>query len=314
MGPTILVVGATGNTGRAVVHKLLEMLQTSDVKAGSRVLGVTRSTRSEISKQLSQLPNFTLLEKDWTEIDADWLRQHNVTRAFIAPHNQSNQFPEESGFHRALLLAGVKYVVRISTTSANVGPTSPVFYGRQHWAIETLLNDPSFEGLQWTSLQPNVFYVHYLQTAAKWIMDYRKSGIQGILRLMPPADTKNAPIDAEDVGYFAAHLLVLEDPSPHNKAKYILNGPSDVTGREIVHLVEELSGGKVGNVVYKDTSVIDEWLAGAPSKIIDSIKTSTIPIWNEDKSLLSSSTSKEVIAIAGPTSTVERGLRMMSGL
>ncbi|RMI89611.1 hypothetical protein CDV36_016653 [Fusarium kuroshium] len=123
MAPTILVVGATGNTGRGVVETLSELLKTTPFSS-HKILALTRSSSGAAAQLLARLPNVELVEQNWVEITLAWLRQHNVERAFIASHNQPNQFAEESTFHLATLQAGVQYVVRISTTAANIRPES----------------------------------------------------------------------------------------------------------------------------------------------------------------------------------------------
>ena len=97
------------------------------------------SLSNPVAQQLSTLPAVVVLEQNWVEITADWLREHEVVRAFIASHNVPNQFAEEPTFHLAALRAGVQYVVRISTTAANVRPDCAAYYPRTHWAIEAML-------------------------------------------------------------------------------------------------------------------------------------------------------------------------------
>ncbi|CAI7649766.1 unnamed protein product [Penicillium viridicatum] len=134
MTQSILIVGATGNTGRAVAQTLPELLQSSRTLSSSRIIALTRSSG--------------MIEQDWVEITADWLREHHVVRAFIASYNAPNQFAEESTFHLNALNAGVEYVVRIPTTAANMRPDCPAYYARQHWAIETLLGSPEFNNMK----------------------------------------------------------------------------------------------------------------------------------------------------------------------
>jgi uncharacterized protein YbjT (DUF2867 family) len=299
MTPTILAVGATGNTGRSVVETLSELLKTSDVLSGHRVLALTRSLNSPAAQRLANLPDVDVIEQDWVEITADWLREHEVVRAFIAPHNQPNQFAEESTLHLAALEAGVQYIVRISTTAANVRPNCNAYYARTHWAIEALLSSPEFHGLQWTSLQPNVFSPLYLSTAAELIKKYRKTGKQDTLRLMGSIDAPVGIIDPHDVGVIAAHLLSQGDPTKHSKAKYILNGPEDITGKQIVEMVEQHIGTPVENVSYKDMSFIDHLAATTQESknLILSPKTA----W--EGKCTASTTSKEILELAVPKRT-----------
>ncbi|OIW32467.1 NAD(P)-binding protein [Coniochaeta ligniaria NRRL 30616] len=312
MAPTILVVGATGNTGRSVVETLSKLLKTSETSfSGHRILALTRSLDGRAAQQLARLPGVQVVEQNWVEITADWLRQHNVVRAFIAPHNQPNQFAEESTFHLAALHAGVEYVVRISTTAANVRPDCPAYYPRNHWAIETLLSSPEFQRLHWTSLQPNIFTTFYLAPAVELVKNYRKTGKQGPLRLMASEDAPVGIIDADDVGVLAAHLLVEQDTYTHNRAKYVLNGPEDITGREIVKMVEETIGTKVEDVRYKDMSFAEQMAAASQESrnVILSIRHLAETAW--DGQCTAATTSKEVLEIAAPKGTPAEVFKMM---
>lgn len=261
-----------------------------------------------MARELAKLPGIEVIEQNWVEITADWLRDHQVARAFIASHNEPNQFAEESTFHTNALNAGVKYVVRISTTAANVRPDCPAYYPRQHWAIEALLGSPEFSNhLQWTSLQPNIFSPLILSPAAELIKNYRKTGEQDTLRLLLSEDAPVGIIDPDEVGAIAARLLSQDDPSVHNKAKYVLNGPEDVTGRQIVDMVEQHIGAAVKDVSYKDMSFIDslyeyQYAATKQSKnVIYSIKRALETAWEGKCS--ASTTSKEILDLAAPRRT-----------
>ncbi|KAF7555891.1 hypothetical protein G7Z17_g1824 [Cylindrodendrum hubeiense] len=302
MAPTILVVGATGNTGRGVVETLSELLKTNSF-SGHRILALTRSSSGAAAQQLAKLPNVEVAEQNWVDITADWLRQHNVVRAFIASHNQPNQFAEESTFHLAALNAGVQYVVRVSTTAANVRPDCRAYYPRTHWAIESLLSSPEFQGLQWTSLQPNIFSTQYLYSAAELVKNFRKTGKQDTLVLMASEDAPVGIIDPYEIGLLAARLLTEDDVTPHNKAKYVLNGPEDITGRQIVTMVEQYIGAKVEDVRFNDLSFIDHMAAQSQESksIILSIKYAAETAWEGKCSV--STTSKEILQIAAPKHT-----------
>jgi uncharacterized protein YbjT (DUF2867 family) len=305
MAPTILIVGATGNTGRSVVETLSALLKSNSTFSNHQILALTRSRSSPAAQKLAQLPHVSVAEQNWVEITPSWLQEHSVERAFIAPHNQPNQFAEESTFHLAALRAGVKYVVRISTTAANVTPDCDAYYPRQHWAIETMLSTPEFAALQWSSLQPNVFTPFYLGTAAEWVKQFQKTSKQETLKLLGAKDAPVGIVDPDDVGTFAAHLLLAEDTTVHNKQKYVLNGPEDISGEQIVKMVEQRTGAKVENVAYKDVSFIDQMAeASQESKnVILSIKYAPVTAW--EGKCTASTTSKTVLEIAPPKRTPE---------
>ena len=68
MASTILIVGATGNTGRSVVETLPKLLQ--DTKLSShRILALIRSKDSTAAKKLAEISGVEVAEKNWTEND-----------------------------------------------------------------------------------------------------------------------------------------------------------------------------------------------------------------------------------------------------
>ncbi|KAM0664277.1 hypothetical protein ACQRIU_006860 [Beauveria bassiana] len=261
MAPTFLIAGATGTTGRAVVKTLSELLKTTNTTtfANYRILALTRSSSGAAAQQLAQLPGV--------------------------------EFARESTFHLAALHAGVEYVVRISTTAANMRPDCPAYYARAHWAVEALLSSPEFGRLRWISLQPNIF---------------------AQLALMP-ADAPIGIIDSDDVGILAAHLLVAEDVAPHNKAKYVLNGPENISGRQIVAMAEEYLGTKVDTVAYKDTSFIEDMAAQSNESrnVILSIKHAADTVW-EGKCAIDT-TSKDIFSVAAPKRTPAQVFKTLLG-
>ncbi|KAG8156498.1 hypothetical protein KVR01_013602 [Diaporthe batatas] len=312
MAPSILVVGATGNTGRGVMETLPKLLAAGSPLSGHRIIALTRSLNNPTAQGFAKLPGVDVLEKNWVQITADWLREHEVVRVFIASHNEPTQFSEESAFHLAALRAGVQYVVRISTTAANVRPDCDVYYPRSHWAIEMLLSSPEFRPLHWTSLQANIFQSFYLAPAAALIKKYRETGQQDTLRLMASKDAPVGIIEALDVGVFAAHLLSQKDTSVHNKAKYVLNGPEDITGEQIVKMVEKHIGTKVQSVSYKDMALVEAMVNSAPEAVrhlIMTIKGAAATAW--EGKCTASTTSKEVLEIAAPSTTPAEGLKTL---
>ncbi|KAF7903817.1 uncharacterized protein EAF01_006866 [Botrytis porri] len=325
MAPTILIVGATGNTGRSVVETLSsstitrisllllysgklpptlsDSINNNNTLAGHRIIALTRSSDSPTAQRLGKLPNVTIEEKTWVDISPKWLKERNVVKVFIASHNDPSHFADESTFHVALLNAGVKYVVRISTTAVNVHPNFPVYYPRQHWAVEALLSSPEFEKLQWTSLQPNVFHSFALRPAVDFIKQYRKDGKQNTLLLMPDGDAPLGCIEANDVGRFAAVLLAQGDHSIHNKKKYELNGPVDINGKQIVKLVEQYIGAEVKDVKFRDMTFIDTWADSVEDykTLIRSIKGAASTGWQGKCS--TATTSKEFLELSPPKTT-----------
>ena len=157
----------------------------------------------------------------------------------------------------------------------------------------------------WTSLQPNIFTGLYLASAVEFVKGWRKGERGGKLRLMASRDAPVGIVDAYDVGVFAARLLSLGDTSGHSGKKYVLNGPEDITGEEIVRLVERHIGAKIEEerVVYKDLSMVEQVVA-APQEsknVMSSLRYSADTAWNGE--CTASTTSREVLEIAPATQT-----------
>jgi len=301
MASSILIVGATGNTGVAVVHSLASSLSSSKSFSKHRIIGLTRDLKGAAAQELSKIPNVEMIEKDWTFINAEWLREHRVQRLFIASHNFTTQFTDESLFLNYALEAGVEYVVRISTTKSNVGPASPVWYGRNHWAIETMLEHPDFSSMKWTSLQPNVFTQMFTPLVQHWVKSYRDTGKKDTLKIMIDGDHGVAVVDSHEVGTIAAKLLALEDVSPHDKKKYVVAGPSNLTGKQLVQLVEKYAGTTVDEVVFRDTSMIKALESpGYPAHVIASLSLAPRGGYDGATSVEVTPTSQEIMELYAP--------------
>lgn len=269
--------------------------------ASYQLIAQTRSASSDAAKQLASLPNVSILEHNWLDITSDWLRKNEVTKVFIASHTGPTAFSEESHFHVVALNGGVKHIVRISTTAANVRPDFRAYYPRTHWAIETMLDTKEFQGMMWTSLQPNIFTSFVLANAVNLVKEYRKTGKQQPLSLISSKDVGVGIIDPNDVGAFAAYVLASDNPETHNRKRYVLNGPEDISGQGIVDLVEKEIGAKVENVIYKDLSWLDHTAQGPQKVLTLSIKHAVETSW--EGKCGTNTTSKEVFGIRAPKTT-----------
>lgn len=64
-------------------------------------------------------------------------------------------------------------------------------------------------------------------------------------------------IDPEEIGIIKAHLLAQGDTSAHNKMRCVLNGPEEITWKQIVDMVKQQIGSAVKQMIYKDIFLID---------------------------------------------------------
>lgn len=175
-----------------------------------------------------------------------------------------------------------------------------------------MLSQPEFKDYQWSSLQPNIFATYVLGTAVELIKEHRKTGKQQQLSLVLDRNSPNGLIDASDVGVFAAHLLASEKTDKHNQAKYVLTGPENTSGEQIVKLVEEYIGEPVKDVKYKDFSMVDALAEATPQHkpLMKAVALGGDTIWGGSAL---ETRSKEVPEIYTPSRTAGEVLREMVG-
>ncbi len=309
MTGSILIVGATGNTGQNVVRTLSAALATS--APVTKLIALTRDANSAAARTLGQLPGVTFEVKNWVSIDAAWLRERDVKRVFLIPYNGAAQFTDETNFLLAARDAGVEYLVRLSTMVHYIQPDSPVFYGRQHWATEALLDTPAFASLGWTSLQPNFFGSVFLADCVPFIKEFRRTGKQpGALKIHLDEHNPVAMIDPAEVGAFAATLLLL-DPAArqaHLGQRYVMAGPEDVNGQDAVRVVEAMIGEKVGEVEYRDFSyqaaTFDEGLLASARLLLNRL-------WDGSASRKGAPNTKAVEGLGAPKATIRDNLERL---
>lgn len=312
MPATILIVGATGNTGRTAAEQLSSTLHGS----GTRLLALTRSVESPAAQALAKLAGVEVEGKNWTEIDAAWLKERQVERVYIAPHNGPSQHTDETEFYLALRNAGVKHVVRVSTLVHYVHADSPVYYGRSHWAVEDFLSQPGMAALKWTSLQPNFFTSMYIDAGAQWIKTYRETGKKGRLQIISDEHVPAAILDPSDVGAVGAALLALDDDglATHASQRYVVSGPANVDGRDILRAVEEIAGTNVEDVKFGDTSLLAHLgeIGVLEKRLVPSVQAGMDALFNGSSSREGAPNSPAVVRLAEPKTTIEQALRKMT--
>ena len=303
----ILVVGATGNTGKGVVTRLSELLSSVSTFTLSsqqyQILALTRSASGTSAKQLSALPHVKVIEADWITMKADFLTQHNVQRVYIAPHNLPDQFVDESSFVLACLQAKVRYLVKLSTLPNYVRPDSSVYYGRSHWAVEQLLSSPELSALPFTVLRAN-YFLPYIVGPVVQLLRARPSAPAP---LMLKEDTPVALVDPAEVGAVAANLLALSNPSSHFSRIYCVSGPEDVTGRQVVQLLQARLGNEI-KVECGSAKLFEDAIkssdCGYPAKVHEALLSGRHSMWGGQASLEAAPTNVEVLELAPPRMTV----------
>lgn len=224
----IAVVGATGNTGRAVVKELKGLGQdpvcvVRNADKAREVLGAGARTA------VADLHDRAALEK----------ALQGVTSVFVVTGHNPQMAEQQNNVLDAALKAGAKYLVRVSGGRAVVGPDAESVVGRGHHAVEERLRA---SGIGWVILRPGLFMQNTLAQAALIKSDSKM--------VLPFAkDLPIAFIDVRDTGAVGARILV--DPAPHAGKTYEFTGAltnygefagvfSSVLGRPIAYVEASL--------------------------------------------------------------------------
>lgn len=197
----IAVVGATGNTGRAVVKELKALGQdpvcvVRSADKAREVLGADAKTA------VAELTDPAALEKALQGVD----------RVFVVTGHNPQMVEQQINILEAAKRAGVKYLVRVSGGRAVVGPDVESVVGRGHHAIEEAMNK---SGMAWVNLRPGLFMQNTLGQAASVKTDSK-------MVLPFPADLPIAFIDVRDTGALGARIML--DPAPHAGKTYEFTG------------------------------------------------------------------------------------------
>ena len=220
----IAVVGATGNTGRAVVNELKQLGQNPvcvvrNAEKAREVLG------PDAKAAVAELTDRAALEK----------ALQGVQSVFVVTGHNPGMVEQQNNVLDAAMKAGAKYLVRVSGGRAVVGPDSESVIGRSHYAIEGRLRD---SGIGWVLLRPGLFMQNVFTQAAAIKNDNK-------MVLPFPKDLPVALIDVRDTGAVGARILI--DPAPHAGKTYEFTGKltnygefadvfSQVLGRAITYV------------------------------------------------------------------------------
>ena len=202
----ILVTGATGNVGGAVIANLVSM--GAPVRALARDESKARGLKhTGVEIVVGELEQPESLGAAFSGVD----------KVFLLTPVGPNAATQASNAIAAARRAGRPYIVRMSAVKAS--HQSPARISRLHAETEDELKAP---GLPYTILKPH-FFMQNTMMAAQSVVS------QGRL-FMPFKNGKLGMIDIQDIGEVAAKVLTSEG---HQGKTYTLTGPASISFHDV---------------------------------------------------------------------------------
>lgn len=210
MTQKILVLGATGTVGGAVVQRL----QNSEYDVVAAVRNLEKGDFG---------PGVERRWLDLSQAESYAPALEGIQAVFmIAPPF----LPDLPGIFSALIStaaqAGVQHIVLSTAMGADQDPNNPLYQVEQ--ALQS-------SGIAFTILRPNFYAQNYLTYDGE-------STRQGVI-FLPAGDGKASYIDVRDIAEAVAHAFA--DPA-HRGQAYTLTGPEGLDQNEIARIMAESSG------------------------------------------------------------------------
>jgi uncharacterized protein YbjT (DUF2867 family) len=205
----ILVTGASGNAGGAVVRALLD--------AGEEVRALVREADRSVLPAGVDVATGDLNRPETLRAPVTGVKAAFLLSGYDGLAEMLSQM-RHAGVERAVLLS--------SSAAPSADTTNAV--ARYHIASEAAVRE---SGLGWTFLQPNSFMTNTLQ----WVPQLR----EGNLVRAPFARVRVATIHPDDIGAVAAEALTSK---AHEGRAYRLSGPESLLPADRVRVLSEVLG------------------------------------------------------------------------
>lgn len=214
----VLVTGATGNTGSALLNEL----------SGSRIELVAALSCEDAKSRLPESSSYRLCDYDnASQVSAALF---GIDAVFLLlPFEEKmvrwgEQFIEQAGRR------GVRFIVRLSGLAAALDSGSRM--GQLHGQIDMSVKS---SGIPWCILRCNSFMQNFTGI-------YRGMIRRGVLSL-PEGNARSAFIDTGDIAAVAAQIL--NHPEQHINRVYDLSGPENLSNTQAVEILSEVTGNPV---------------------------------------------------------------------
>lgn len=245
MEKTILVTGATGMAGSAIIREFVN--NQHPVKA------LVRNKEKAIG--FAAFPTVEVVEGDMTKAETLSEAFEGVDKILMISSSTPDMVETQSQFIDAAKKAGIKHIIKFSGLSA-ADVNSTFLFADLHAKAERYLEN---SGMAWTHLRPSQFMTEYLREVPT-ILAHKAL-------FLPLQDAKLTPVDLKDVAKATFVLLTTEG---HEGKIYAISGPEALTMQQVA---EQISQAINQPVNYVNISLDDRKQAllsvGIPSFFVD---------------------------------------------
>lgn len=214
--PTILLTGATGNTGQVVAEQLAR-----------RGIPFVAMVRSESNRRKLEAVGVATIPGDFDDPTSLARALTGIEQAYLVCTPDEQVVPRELAFIRAAKTAGVRHLVKCSAFWA--GLEAPTQNLRAHGEIERELID---SGLDYTIVRPHGFMQTF--TLFNWNMIDKAGALS-----LPAGDGGIPMVDVRDV---AAVVVLALTSAGHVGKIYDLTGPDVLTMYDQAEILSRVLG------------------------------------------------------------------------
>ncbi len=223
--PKILVTGATGKTGAAVVAELR--------KHDFPVRAIVR--KEDARSNALRKNGVEIAIADMYDPEQLYIAAKGTQRAYYLPLTRPYMIQAANAFAVAAHEAKLESIVQMSQwTSCASHPTAMT---RQTWLIDRVFS--MIPGVAHIIFNPGMFADNFLR-----LIDF--AALLGIFPTLM-GDSKCAPISNEDMGK-AAGALLMDDPVKHAGKSYRPTGTDLLSGKDMARIVAKVVGHGVKSV------------------------------------------------------------------
>lgn len=247
----ILVTGATGQLGAAVVESLLQKISADDI---------TVLVRDANKASALKVRGVKVVTGDYDDYQSLVNAFNDIEKVYLVSSNDiANRSTQQAQVIKAAKETGVKHIVYTSFQHKNETPTSPILaIAQSHLDTENGLKE---SGLTYTILQHGLYADIIPMFAGEHLLENE-------IIYLPAGDGKTAYALRTDFAEAGALILTDQTDKFHNKTLE-LAGSQAISWEEIAAIISEITGKSIKYVSpTKDEFVNTLAKTGVPAEVI----------------------------------------------